>query len=283
MIDVRIYEKELVSPIQSLGSYFQKGGTSIVRAAFAHSFFVHPEEVRRKTPYFENFARKSRKYYPGQQKGDSAKWPTDGREVRLDDNQRAQIAWEKYSGRPLARKSGYGLRHVWGHPWDPDAFTAGWNFCYMPFWVGMLTEDQHPHPALRDAMRQASWDLYFADDPVCEPPEFVRNPEVDLVSVLAGQPLLILKPKGSNDPGKHVAPVTDIDESVVQRVKDVRKQRNQSWINIYKAARALQGKNHEAFGTENVKNTAKSVVRKIHRETVLSYAEIEVLAERFKL
>ena len=282
MIDVRIYEKELVSPIQSLGGYFQKGGTSIVQAAFAHSFFVHPEEVRRKTPYFENSARESRKHYPRLQKKDSAEWPKDGREIRLYDNQRAQTAWKKYSGRPLARKSGYGLRHVWGHPWDPDAFTAGWNFCYMPFWVGMLTEDQHPHPELRDAVRQASWELYFAEDPVCEPPEFVRNPGVDLASVLAGQPLLVLKPNRLKKPDKCAALVSTLDESVVQRVKDIRKRAHQSWVNIYKAARVLQGKKHEAFGTDNVKNTAKFVVKRISCETDLSFSKIEILAERYK-
>ena len=59
-----------------------------------------------------------------------------------------------------------------GHPWNPDAFTAGWNLCYMPFWAGMLTEDQHPLPELQLAIKQASWDLYFQDNQVCEPPDF---------------------------------------------------------------------------------------------------------------
>ena len=34
----------------------------------------------------------------------------------------------------------------------------------MPFWAGMLTEEQHPHPELERAIRQASWDLYFRDN-----------------------------------------------------------------------------------------------------------------------
>ena len=278
MVGIHIHDEELTSPIQSLESYFKMGGTTILQAAFAHSFFIHPDEVRRKTPYFRNFARKSREHYPGCGKGDSAKWQTDGREVRLDDNQHAQIAWKKYSGRPLARKSGYGLRHVWGHSWDPDAFTAGWNFCYMPFWAGMLTEDQHPLPELRDAMRQASWDLYFTKNPVCEPPEFVRDPGVDLASVLADRPLLVLKPQRLEKPGKCSVSVSDLDDSIIQHVRDIRAKTHRSWVNIYKAARSLQCKDHESFGTMKVESSAKSVVRRIHYETGLSLLRIETLA-----
>ena len=95
----------------------------------------------------------------------------------IDDNQHAQMAWERYTGRGLARGTGYSVRHIWGHPWDPDAFTAGWNLCYMPFWAGMLTEGQHPHEELELAVRQASWDLYFRTDRVCEPPTAKAPPK----------------------------------------------------------------------------------------------------------
>ena len=112
--------------------------------------------------------------------------------VRLDGNAKAQQAWRRYSGRPVERGSAYGVRHIWGHPWDPDAFTAGWNLCYMPFWAGMLTEQQHPHAELERAIRQAAWDLYFRHDPVCAPPDYVANPGINLDDLLCGQPLLIL-------------------------------------------------------------------------------------------
>ena len=115
-----------------------------------------------------------------------------GREVKLGDNAKAQQAWARYTGRRIERGSGYGVRHVWGHPWDPDAFTAGWNLCYMPFWAGVLTERQHPHPELEKAVRQAAWDLYFGDDPVCDSPEFVTDPGVDLDAMLDGQPIRLL-------------------------------------------------------------------------------------------
>ena len=62
----------------------------------------------------------------------------------------------------------------------------------MPFWAGMLTEEQHPHPELPEAIRQASWDLFFSGTSVCDPPEFVSNPGLDLDALLDGKSLLIL-------------------------------------------------------------------------------------------
>lgn len=76
----------------------------------------------------------SREHYPGKRRGEFAEWR--GRKVRLDDNARAQMAWAKYTQRAIARDSGFGVRHVWGNPWDPDVFTAGWNLTYMPYWAG---------------------------------------------------------------------------------------------------------------------------------------------------
>ena len=275
-----------ISAIESLENYFRDGGVSIVQAAFAHTYFVHPDRVKERTPYYPDRARFSRRLYPGLGKGSSVKWPGDGREVQLDDNQYAQNAWERYTGHPIARGSGYGLRHIWGNPWNPNAFTAGWNFCYMPFWAGMLTESQHPHPKLEEAIRQASWDLYFRDNPVCQPPEFVENPGLDLDSVLAGQPILLLHRNSSSDSTQSRSRrpnVANSYESDFEHVKAIRAETHQSWINIRKASRSLQGKDHEAFGTRNVENSAKSCVRKIHRETGLSFAQIETLLDRHGL
>ena len=130
----------------------------------------------------------------------------------IDDNQHAQMAWERYTGRGLARGTGYSVRHIWGHPWDPDAFTAGWNLCYMPFWVGMLPEGQHPHEELELAVRQASWDLYFRNNRVCEPPDFVEGPGLDLSALMAGQPVLILQKEARAEtphprPSVHLGPI----------------------------------------------------------------------------
>ena len=190
MPETRIHDGELVPPVESLERYFRSGGTTILQAAFEHSYFVHPDRVRQNTPLYPDRARLSREHYPGLDRGAHAMWQ--GREVKLGDNAKAQQAWVRYTGRRIERASGYGVRHVWGHPWDPDAFTAGWNLCYMPFWAGMLTERQHPHPELEKAVRQAAWDLHFGDDPVCAPPSFVTDPGVDLDAMLDGHPILLL-------------------------------------------------------------------------------------------
>ena len=281
-----MHQGELSHPISALEEYFLRAGVTVIQAAFSHSYFIHPDSVRAKTPFFPERARYSRQNYPGATKGQKVVWAGDGREVVVDDNQHAQLAWERYTGHGLARGTGYSVRHIWGHPWDPDAFTAGWNLCYMPFWAGMLTERHHPHEELELAIRQASWDLYFRNNRVCEPPDFVEDPGLDLPSLLAGQPVLILHeearaetqrlrtsvhsgPKGAN-------PVTPRG-TIPERVRAIRSQTHQSWSNIFKAARTLQGLDHEPFGTLNVENSAKSCVRRIHRETGLSFAEIEAL------
>ena len=74
----------------------------------------------------------------------------------------------------------------------------------MPFWAGMLTERQHPHEELERAIRQASWDLYFRNNPMSQPPDFVEDPAMDLSSLLSGQPLRILQrdARGRNTPGQ---------------------------------------------------------------------------------
>ena len=279
MLNTIVHTGELTPPIQSLEDYFRKGGVSIIQAAFAHSYFVHPDKVRAKTPYFPNRARYSRQHYPGLDKGQQTAWPGDGREIRLDDNQYAQNAWAQYTGRNIERRTGYSLRHIWGNTHNPDAFTAGWNFCYMPFWAGMLTEDQHPHLELRNAIRQASWDLYFADSPVCQPPDFVKNPDLDLLMILGQQPLLILDretPVKSTGQCRQVSNV-EIGGEFIEKVKETRSATHQSWSNICKAVRALQDKEYEPFGTRNIENSAKSCVRRMMRETGSTAAQIESL------
>lgn len=286
MIERRIHTGDLVPPIHSLECYFRDGGTSIVRAAFAHSYFVHPDRIRERTPYYPDRARKSKKHYPGLDRGKVTTWE-DGRQVRLDVNQWAQMAWEKYTGCKLERGSGYGVRHIWGNPWNPDAYTAGWNLCYMPFWAGMLTEDQHQHEELTKAIQQASWELYFRESPVCPPPNFVVSPGLDLETVLEGQPLQILAHTASNNSARQLHNVTTpveetdgTDRTIVDRVRAI-KGKSRSWRNINKAALLLQGKPHDPFSTHGVERTAKSCVRKICRVTGLTPEELEkVIAAR---
>ena len=202
MSEFQVFHGELTSPFRAMEHYFREGGISIVEAAFAHSYFIHPDEVREKPVKFPDRARLSREHYPGLERGQEGIWDVD-RKVRLDYNGAAQRAWRGYTRRRLERGTGYGVRHIWGNPWDPDCYTAGWNLCYMPFWAGMLTEDQHPHQELQIAIKQASWDLYFRNNPVCDPPDFVKDPGRNLSDFLGDQPLLILgkaTPVVMNDP-----------------------------------------------------------------------------------
>lgn len=192
-----VFEGSLPRPISILEGFITASGTTLIRAAFATSFFVPPEKVKQRTPYYPDFARLSRTHYPGKMRGNIAEW--DGRSVKVGDNSRAQLAWQKYTGRPIERGSGYGVRHIWGHPWDPNAFTAGWNLCYMPFWVGMLTEDQHPHIELQKAIQQASYEIFFKSKPVCKPPPFVKDLGLDLSVLLGDQQINLLGDRSKQD------------------------------------------------------------------------------------
>ena len=277
-----VHADQVVLPMESLEIYFRDGGTTIIRAAFAHSYFIHPDAVRARTPYYPDRARVSREHYPGLGRAAVAVCPAAGRQVVLDHNQRAQMAWQRYTGF-LARGSGYGLRHICGHPWHPDSFTAGWNFCYMPYWAGMLTEDQHPHPDLQDAIRQASWELYFRDNPVCQPPDFVQNPGLDLHAILGGQPILVMVPgatAGVAHPETSASNPTISGSELFAVVQAIRSEMHQSWVNIRKALMSLQGKEHQPFGTANVETSAKACLRRILRETGLTPEGLELLLDQ---
>lgn len=272
VVDTQLFTGALPKPIETLERHFLEGGMSLIQAVFENSFFASPDSVRARTPYFPEFARRSREHYPGLEHGSAAQWQ--GAAVKLDVNARAQMAWAKYSGRPIQRGSGYGVRHVWGNPWNPVGYTAGWNLVYMPFWAGMLTEDQHPHPGVQLAIKQASWDLYFRDEPVCDVPDFVRDPGADLATLLDGQSLLILEPgptaASPTGPSKRDAEVRAVAGDAAAIVKVIRTQSRASWSNLNKAVRALQDLDHAPFGTKNVENTSKSHVRRMQRETDLS-------------
>ena len=280
MVTIEKRRGVLMAPVDALEGYLRAGGTTILRAAFENSFFVDPARVREKTPWFPDRARMSREHYPGKDRGQRAVWPGDGRVVTLDDNAKAQQAWNRYTG-GLARGSGYSVRHIWGHPWDPDAFTAGWNLCYMPFWAADLTEEKLAYPLLQQVVRQAAWDLFFGDDPVCSLPGFVEDPGMDLDSILGGQRLLILErePDPPTTPHRPVMPLPagSTDRERMERIKEIKKQTHRSWPNICAAVKALQNKHHDKFRSSNVAKSSKSVVRRILRETGLDSASLERL------
>ncbi len=278
-IDSKDYRDPLPNPISVLEELLVRAGLSLVEATLRYSFFIDPEEVRARCPYFPDRARMSRQHYPGGARGARALW--NGRNVILDRNAYAQSAWARYTGRPINRGSGYGVRHIWGNPWDPDAYTAGWNLCYMPFWLGMLTEDQHPHPDVVRVVQQLSFDLYFRERPICAQPEYIRDPGMDLAALIASNPVHLLRRTAAAKRRQPLPAATDIDPSTaLLTVIELRKQRNQSWSNLRKAACALLEQPHEPFGTQKVAATAKSVVRTMMRESGLPLDELAALFER---
>ena len=131
----------------------------------------------------------------------------------------------------------------------------------MPFWAGMLTERQHPHPELEMAVRQAAWDLYFRDDPVCDPPDFVTDPGIDLDALLDGQPILLLL--GGNAPtGRRSLPADASGDEIDAHIREVRKITNQSWSNLRKAGAVAPGQAARA-----VRNGQRRVNRPERRST----------------
>lgn len=168
-----------------LREFVKAAGLSYVRAVFRHSYFVAPDSVRRKPVWYPNVVRYSNEHHGSLKKERRGRGKWHGAEVRVQKaNHYAQYAWERYTGTVLSRGSGYGVRHIWGHPWDPAAFTAGWNLCYMPHWAGMSTEDQHPDEEVQKAICQASFDLFFRSDPVCELSAYVADPGLDLAMAM---------------------------------------------------------------------------------------------------
>jgi hypothetical protein len=276
MSDLQTWDKPLPEPIRILQDLLEAAGTSFIRATFDYSFFIDPEAVRAKCPYYPDRARLSREHYPGLQRGAYAE--CHGRRVRLGDNSRAQMAWSGYTKRSIARSSGYSVRHIWGRPWDPDAFTAGWNLCYMPFWLGMLTEEQLPHERIQKAIQQVSFNLYFRLGHIGPVPSYVSDPGLDLDQLLSGQKIQIL---GRDRTESILSPAAG-ETAPSERIKVIRRLSSQSWSNLLKAAQTLRGLPHEPYGTTKVESSSKSVIRRMLRETSLDLDELTRLLQELK-
>jgi hypothetical protein len=146
----------------------------------------------------------------------------------------------------------------------------------MPHWAGMLTEEQHPRPLVKRAIRQASWDLFFAHHPVSDPPDFVADPGLNVSEPLGEQPLRVLAPARSRTLDGPAVTFPHRSATVAE-VRSIRARTNQSWTNISKAIASLQGHAHEPFGTANVEASAMSIVRRICRDTGLCLDELELV------
>lgn len=76
-----------------------------------------------------------------------------------------------------------------------------------------------------------------------------------------------------------VSPEVVMPDDAVGRVVAIRKATNSSWSNLRKAAASLAGEHHAPFGTVNVGNTSKSIVRRMMRTTGLSLDQLRPMLD----
>ena len=71
--------------------------------------------------------------------------------------------------------------------------------------------------------------------------------------------------------------------AIFEQVKAIRKKANRSWRNIRQGVRALQDKSHEPFSTPKVEASSKAVVRRVIRETGITFVQLEDLLDEHGL
>ena len=228
-----------------------EGGVSIVHCA--HTLPVRPRQ-RESSSYYPDRVRFSRTHYPGLGKGSSTRWSGDGREVTFGLTTSMRRAWTPASAYPRAcigRLAGVWPTGTSGgiHGIQVTLFRARvWNFCYM------MTRSPARSRTNLTAMSRPLKAGHLACDMIRQRFELYTE------SVLAGQPILVLHRNSSinlTESGSRRPEVSNSYETDFEHVKAIRAQTHQSWTNIRKASRLLQGKDYEAFGTRNVENGAK--------------------------
>ncbi|RYZ40431.1 MAG: hypothetical protein EOO71_16220 [Myxococcaceae bacterium] len=78
------YRNPLPSPMLVLEELLLRAGLTLVEATLRYSFFIAPEAVRARCPWFPNRSRMSRQHFPLGDCGDRALWRE--REVTLGHN-----------------------------------------------------------------------------------------------------------------------------------------------------------------------------------------------------
>ncbi len=76
------------------------------------------------------------------------------------------------------------------------------------------------------------------------------------------------------------SPSTDHASGPLSEVLRIRKKTNSSWTNLQKATRSLLRKPQAPFGTKNVENSSKSIVRRMLRETGLDLPALQCIIEQ---
>lgn len=97
----------------------------------------------------------------------------------------------------------------------------------MPFWLGMLIEEQHPYEPIQKAIQQASYDIFFKSGVLPTPP-YVADPGLDLEKLLGGQKIRILG-RSCRVPKE---PAVQHGVTPREQIKAIRRRTNQSWSNL---------------------------------------------------
>ena len=94
-----------------------------------------------------------------------------GRPVMYDDNTSPTLAFLWSAGR--TKGPDVQFNHVWVCSDDPDSYTALWNICATPAFLGKTTDGSN-HPDVTAALRYHAFDLYHckpADEPEPSKPD----------------------------------------------------------------------------------------------------------------
>jgi hypothetical protein len=182
-----------MNSFELLSEFLSLKEKDMARLVLKNTFFIDPRLAS--TVVFPNFARPSNEFHPGKKKKDLSFF--NGREVRITDNLKARDAFGKLTGLKLngdGRKvaKGWDVAHIWGHVYDPDCFTAGWNMCLMPNFFRDLTEEQNSQEYFQKVIQQVSFNLYFKTGG--EKRGFIKDHRLDLDELISSGDINILSP-----------------------------------------------------------------------------------------
>lgn len=128
----------------------QAGYPTIETAVAAHTVFLHPDTVAQAAgkaivPVVRG--REPRRRQFGTLDGD--------RPVGFDDNTTPKVAFLWAADR--VRGDDTQFNHVWMCTRNPDAYTALWNLCCTPAFLGKTTDN---HPMVLALLQYRAWDLF---------------------------------------------------------------------------------------------------------------------------
>lgn len=90
-----------------------------------------------------------------------------------------------------------------------------------------------------------------------------------------GRPPLFISQRGHKSIERQEKAVSNVPDTYEETIKSIRKKTHQSWENLLKASKALQGEVSTSFSTPKVASSSKSVCRRISKRTGYSFSCLE--------